>query len=355
MKSKVYFVAAEDADDIVSVNEKLKNLLTASKVLGGVAKKDTVAVKMHFGEEGNTGFVRPEHARVIGDAIKARGAKPILSDTNTLYRGRRTNSKDHVQLAHDHGFTKQVTGCDVVVPDDRKKKNVITATTGGKNIKSAKVARFYIDADAIVAVNHFKGHMMSSFGGALKNVGMGCASREGKLAQHCDVSPVLFAERCIGCGACAKICPAGAIHMDDGKAVLDGTKCIGCANCVGVCQTFAMFVDLESGTPMQKKMIEYAAAVLKGKKNKKAFINFAVRINKECDCWGLENPRIAPDVGILASTDPVAADAASYDLVKKACGKDIFKEMHPGQDGAVQLKHAETLKLGSRRYELIRV
>ncbi len=353
MKSKVYFVAVEDANDIRTVNEKLRKLLEKSKILDFIRKEYKVGVKLHFGEEGNAAFVRPEHVRVICDEIISKGATAFLSDANTLYRGRRLNSKDHLALAREHGFTKEAVGIDTVIPDDTKKENTVDIKINRKFIKTAKIARFFIDTNALVAVSHFKGHMLTGFGGALKNIGMGCATREGKLTQHCDVSPIVYADRCTGCGECAIVCPVGAIQIENKKSVLDSSKCIGCATCMAACPTMAMFVDLEAGDKVQAKMVEYALAVLKDKKDKSAFFNFAIRINKECDCWGMENPRIAPDVGILASLDPVSIDKVSFDLVNKACGKDIFKVAHPEQDGMKQLNYAQEIGLGNLNYELI--
>ncbi|MDD5691092.1 MAG: DUF362 domain-containing protein [Candidatus Omnitrophica bacterium] len=353
MKSKVYFVSIKDSDDLQVVNQKLKLLLDKSKVLAPIQKENKVAVKVHFGEEGNTGFVGPEHLRVICDEISVRGGSAFLSDANTLYRGRRLNSEDHLRIAYEHGFTKEITGVDVVIPDDNKKENTATVEINQRFIKSAKVARIFVDADALIAVSHFKGHVLTGFGGALKNVGMGCATRGGKLAQHCDVAPVVHSDRCIGCGECEIICPVAAIHLEEKKSVVDSSKCIGCASCLAVCPTMAMFIDFAAGDKVQDKMVEYSLAVLKDKKNKAGFINFAVKINKECDCWGAENPRISPDVGILASSDPVGIDKASLDLVNKACNKDIFKTVHPDQDGIKQLRYAQEIGLGSLAYELV--
>jgi uncharacterized protein len=344
MKSKVYFISVKNSNNLPGVNEQLGALLDRSKVLAFIPKESKVALKVHFGEEGNTGFVRPEHLRVICDEITSRGGSAFLSDANTLYRGR---------LAYEHGFTKAITGVDVIIPDDTRKEDVVTVEIDQKFIKSARVARIFTDTDALIAVSHFKGHILTGFGGALKNIGMGCATREGKLAQHCDVAPVVHSDRCIGCGECEIICPAAAIMLKNKKSVVDSSKCIGCASCLAVCPAMAMFIDFAAGDKVQDKMVEYCLAVLKDKKDKAGFINFAVKINKECDCWGADNPRIAPDLGILASSDPVSIDKASFDLVNRACGKDIFKAVHPEQDGIKQLKYAQEIGLGSLDYELI--
>jgi len=355
MKNKVYFVAVKDIEDVPESLGKLDLLIRKSEVLGNIHAGWKVAVKTHFGEEGNTGFVKPPYVRAIGEAIKDKGATGLLSDANTLYRGKRTNSVDHIKLAAEHGFTRESVGMDIVIPDCSKKENTVETALYLKHVASAKIARVFTDADALVVITHFKGHALTGFGGSLKNVGMGCATREGKLSQHCDTAPVAFPEKCIGCGECVNICPVGAITLVDSKSSLDRSKCIGCASCMAVCPTMALFVDMGAGEEMQKKMVEYAFAVLHEKKNKCAFFNFAVSINKECDCWGMENPRIAADIGILASRDPVSIDKASFDLVNASCGKNIFHEVHPDYDGLDQLEHAQSVGLGNLAYELIRL
>jgi len=355
MKSRVYFVAVASSDSQQVINQKLKRLIDESKVLDFIHQNDKVVLKLHFGEEGNTGFVRPQHVRVVSDAAIVRGGRVFMADTNTLYRGRRLNSQDHLQLAYEHGFTKAVTNADVVIPDDTQEKNVASVEINQKFIKRAKVARIFIDTDGLIVVSHFKGHILTGFGGALKNVGMGCATRQGKLAQHCNLAPVVHADNCIGCGECEIICPVKAIKLVNKKSVVDSAKCIGCASCLAVCPTMAMFIDFNASSQMQDKMVEYILAVLKDKKKKSGFINFAVKINKECDCWGMDNPRIASDVGILASHDPVSIDQASFDLINQASGRDIFKDAHPEQDGTQQLRYAQDIGLGSLDYELIKL
>jgi uncharacterized Fe-S center protein len=195
---------------------------------------------------------------------------------------------------------------------------------------------------------------MTGFGGALKNLGMGCAARVGKLQQHAGIAPIVYTKSCTGCGECEKVCPVKAITIENNKSVINGVKCIGCATCIAVCPFSAIDVPWGAGaSTIQQKMIEYTAAVMKNKEGRLGFLNFAIKITKECDCLAKDDPRVSPDIGILASADPVSIDKASLDLIKEACGRDIFKELHPERDGHIQLKYAQELGLGNQDYDLI--
>ena len=352
--SKVYFIKASESDGVDTVKEKLAKLIDKSRLFDFIEKKDKTAVKIHFGDEGNTGHVKAEYAGVVCGKIKELGASPFLTDTNTLYRGRRTVSSSHTELAHEHGFTKSICCAEVVIPDDTKKSNVSDVKIDGEFFKIAKVASIFLKSDSIVGLAHFKGHMMTGFGGALKNIGMGCASREGKLAQHAEIAPIVDVKRCKGCMECVKTCPADAIYSEGMHIVVDSSRCIGCATCIAACVHGAIEVPWESGgMNIQEKMIEYSSAVLLNKKGKTGFINFATKITGECDCLAKDDPRIVPDIGIFASKDPVSVDKACYDACVNAAGKDIFNVVHPGRDGYKQLKYANRLGLGDLDYELI--
>ena len=352
--SKVYFIKVSESDPASTIKEKLTKLIDESHLFDFIEKKDKTAVKIHFGDEGNTGHVKAEYAGVVCRKIKELGAAPFLTDTNTLYRGRRTASASHIKLAHEHGFTKRACGAEVIIPDDTKKGNVSDVKIDGDFFKVAKVASVFIRSDSIVGLTHFKGHMMTGFGGSLKNIGMGCASREGKLAQHAEIAPMVDVKKCQGCMACVKACPADAIYSEGMRIVIDSSKCIGCATCIAACVHGAIEVPWESGgMNIQEKMIEYAGAVLSNKKGKTGFINFATKITGECDCLAKDDPRIIPDIGIFASRDPVSVDKACYDACINSAGKDIFNVIHPGRDGYKQLKYANKLGLGDLDYELI--
>jgi len=349
MKSQVYFISVEDLDDIEAIKTKFGRLLEESNILNVFEKDDTVAVKMHFGEEGNTGYVKPEYVRMVCDIIKSQQAKPILTDTNTLYKGGRTTTEDHVKLAHKHGFTEEIAGAPIVIGEGS-----VDVKVESKFLKVAKIAPFFRTVDAIVGIAHFKGHLITGFGGILKNIGMGCASREGKLLQHSDLAPFVKIEKCSACGACIEACPVDAISMKNEAAFVNKHKCIGCASCIAACPESAIDLDWESGAPIiQERMVDHARAVLTEKEKKMVFINFAIKITKECDCIAKDDPRICPDVGILASKDSVAIDKAALDVIIKTCGKDIFQEVHPKRDGLKQLFYASRMGLGTIEYELI--
>jgi len=356
MRSKVYFIAVSELDYPETIQSKLASLLDKASLFDYIKTGQNVCLKMHFGEEGNTGFVKPEYLSVISEKIKEKHAQPFLSDTNTLYHGLRTNSKDHLKLAHSHGFTPEKVGSEVIIPDDNLAKNCTELKINQKHIKVASVCSVFVEADALIGVAHFKGHIMTGFGGSLKNIGMGCATRRGKLQQHSSIAPIIYLDNCIGCGACVKICPPKAVTLKNKKACIDNSKCIGCASCIAVCNYQAVDVPWDSGgDTIQEKMIEYASAVLNKQKGKSAFINFCLKITKECDCLAKDDPRIVPDIGILASKDPVSLDKACLDIVQQRAGRDIFRELHPKRDGLKQLNYASLLGLGSLDYDLVMV
>jgi uncharacterized Fe-S center protein len=356
MPSKVYFISVSELDYPETIESKFRHLLDDTGLFEDIKINQSACLKMHFGEEGNNGFVKPRYLRIICDKLKQKHAQPFLSDTNTLYRGLRTNSKDHLKLAHAHGFTPAEMGAEVIIPDDNLEENCTDLDIGLKYVKSAQVASIFVNSDALIGIAHFKGHLMTGFGGALKNIGMGCATRKGKLQQHSSVAPVIYVSNCTGCGACVKVCPTQAITLDNKKASLDKIKCIGCASCIAACNFNAIDVPWDSGADtIQEKMIEYAYAVLRKQEGKCVFINFCLKITKECDCLAQDDPRVVPDIGILASRDPVSLDKASLDMVQQMAGKDIFKELHPKRDGLKQLKYAAKLGLGNLDYDLVTV
>jgi hypothetical protein len=337
-----------------SLLDKTGDLLRAAGLPGRLRPKALTAVKLHFGEKGNTAFIRPIYIRRIIEEIQAAGGKPFLTDTNTLYVGTRGNAVDHLGTAVTNGFARAVTGAPIVIADGLRGETSVRVPVNGKECREVSIGAEIARADAMVVVTHFKGHEISGFGGALKNLGMGCASRSGKLVQHSTVGPAVDPSRCTGCGACMAHCPSGAIRMADANAVISPEDCIGCADCIVVCPEKTIHVDWNQASPtVQRLMVDHALGAVAGKGSSLLFVTFVTQVSPYCDCYGFNDRPIAPDVGILASTDPVALDQACADLVIRAAGKDPFRETHPTVDWTVQLSYAEEVGLGTRSYELV--
>ncbi len=365
MKSMVYFMdlRATPKDNLIN---KLGRLMETAGLEKVVQKKDLVAVKLHFGELGNTAFIRPVFLRKIVETIKKTGADPFLTDANTLYAGTRSNAVHHIQTAIQNGFAYSVVDAPIIIADGLRGKSDVPVPINGKRFKDVHVAAEIIRAEALISVAHFKGHELTGFGGALKNIGMGCASRKGKLAMHSTVSPRVIRKRCVGCGDCMAHCSQKAISLNEKKAMLDQEKCIGCGECILFCSNSAIQVRWNQSVPVfLENMVEYTLGVLKDKKGKAFFINFITDISPACDCLPSNDAPIVRDIGIVASTDPVAIDQASVDLVNSesvlpgSCiegnigpNEDKFKAIYPRVDWGIQLEYAEHLGLGTRNYHL---
>lgn len=348
---------------------KTGRLLECAGLADCVRPGDLTALKLHFGEAGNTAFIRPVFIRWIVDAVAALGAKPFLTDANTLYRGDRSDAVSHLVRALKHGFDCFGAGAPVIIADGLRGTDAAMIAFDGAHFTELSIASAVMAADSIVNVSHFKGHELTGFGGALKNLGMGCASREGKMSQHATISPRIESGLCIVCGRCHAICPASAIRLTADTAAIDAEACIGCAECITVCPQDAIKINWNDDTRLfQEKMIEYAAGLQRAKQGKILHVNFLMQISPACDCYGHADRAIVPDIGILASTDPVALDQASADMVNAqpgcpgsalarntAAGKDKFAGLYPEVDWGHQLDYARNLGVGQREYTLVRV
>ncbi len=368
MKSKVYFI---DMRATVKENfpAKLGRLMETAGISDAIAKRDLAAVKIHFGELGNTAFIRPVHVRKIVETIKDLGGIPFLTDANTLYAGTRSDSPRHLVTAIQNGFAYSVVGAPLVIADGLRGRTETAVKINRKRFKEVYIGTEIVEADALVSVAHFKGHELSGFGGAIKNLGMGCASRKGKLAQHSGLSPRVARKKCIGCGDCVVRCSRKALSVVEKKASIDPEKCIGCGECILMCERGAIQIQWSKSIPeFLENMVEYTMGVLKNKSGKVFNINFITDVSPACDCMPVNDAPVVADIGVCASADPVALDQACADLVNAqpalpgSCleintgpGEDKFKGLYPKVDWELQLIYAQKLGLGSREYELVRI
>jgi uncharacterized Fe-S center protein len=329
-----------------------------------VDDEDLVAVKLHFGEQGNTAFIEPIYVREIVSRIAQAGGVPFLTDANTLYRGERATAPRHIACAVHNGFSFATIGAPIVIADGLDGKDGVDVPIEGRHFDEVRIGSVAVHADALIVLSHVKGHEATGFGGALKNLGMGLCVRSAKQRMHADFRPEVTAEECTACGRCVTWCPVDAIELVDGVATIDMATCYGCGECVATCAYGAIATQWSSRPEdLQEKMVEHAAGALDGKDGKTLYVSFLTRITPDCDCWHFSDAPVVPDIGVLASDDPVAIDQAAYDLVTKAeglpgtlgegmgAGVDTFREI-TGIDGTIAIRYAEEMGLGSRDYRL---
>ena len=375
-KSKVYFTDFR-AKPGYNLLQKLQRLIKTAGIENIDFNNKYVAIKLHFGEPGNLSFLRPNYAKAVADVVKELGGKPFLTDCNTLYVGGRKNAIDHIDSAYLNGFTPFSTGCHVIIGDGLKGTDEAYVDINGEYVKSAKIGRAIMDADVVISLNHFKGHELAGFGGAIKNVGMGCGSRAGKMEMHSNGKPSVIESKCKKCKQCQKICAHSAISYDEnGIAHIDHTKCVGCGRCIGICNFDAVKSASDAnGDVLNKKMAEYALAVVKDRPQ--FHISLICDVSPNCDCHAENDSPIVPNIGMLASFDMVALDKACADLVNKQTAfensrlgenlkkfdksyldtlrADKFSINHPITDWRTQISYAEKIGLGSSEYELIEI
>ena len=371
--SKVYFTNMRTKLG-ESLLTKMERLIVKAGIKDIDFKRKYTAIKIHFGEPGNLSFLRPNFAKTVVDRIKSLGGMPFLTDCNTLYAGRRNHALNHLDAANENGFYPLSTGCQNIIADGiRGIDDIEVPIKNGEFCKTAHIGRAIMDADIVVSLNHFKAHEETGIGGVLKNIGMGCGSRAGKMAMHNDTKPLVNSGHCIGCRICARFCAHDAISFSGGKASIDSKKCAGCGRCIGACSKNAIYTKADSAwAAVGCKMAEYASAVLEGRPN--FHITVVNQVSPFCDCHGENDVAIVPDIGIFASFDPVALDKACIDAVNAAPAMpnsilderqhthkdesgnaDHVIDIHPGTDWRIQLAHAEKIGLGSAKYELITI
>lgn len=369
MGSKVFFAnlrARSIKDNKIS---KIQRLFDSAGFGDLIKEKELTAIKLHVGERGSDAYINPLFVRQVVDKIKTKGGKPFITDTNTLYSGSRSNAVDHMITAVEHGFDYAVIGAPFIVSDGLVSKNSVEVTIDKKHFKKVKIAGDIFYANSMIVMSHFKGHEMAGFGGAIKNLAMGCAPAAGKQQQHSTIKPTVKISRCIGCTRCSNVCPMSAISMVERKSSINHSICIGCGECITVCPVKAISPKWETEIePFIERMTEYAYGAVKNKQGRVGFINFLMNITPDCDCTPWSDAPIVPDIGILASADPVAIDKASLDLVNAQIGfadsllnsnyesgKDKFKGIRHQIDGNTQIKYGEEIGLGSGQYTLIEI
>lgn len=372
MASQVFFIDLRTSVKETNFQKfyKLLQAVDLKSIIHRKKKRPLIAVKLHFGERGNTSFIRPIFVRQVVDQVWEAGGRPFLTDANTVYVGARSEAVSHLSTAIENGFAYAVVRAPLVIADGLTGKAEVEVQIDKEQFKTVYLAEALVEAEGLVVLSHFKLHELSGFGGALKNLGMGGASRRGKLAQHSNIAPKVTTKKCTGCGDCVDHCAHEAISLnpETNKAVIDPKKCVGCAECILVCPYGNIQIQWNESIPVfLKKMIEYAYGVMLNKKDRAVFVSFITQVSPACDCYGHNDAPIVGDIGILASQDPVAIDQAAADLVnqarglpntalkKKAAGSDKFKDIYPQVDWPIQLEYAEQLGLGSREYELVKV
>lgn len=374
-KAKVYFTDFRTAAYGDGLPAKLKKLMRRAGVGTIDMEGKFVAIKMHFGELGNISYLRPNYAKAVADLVKEEGGKPFLTDCNTMYPGSRKNALEHLYCAWENGFTPMTVGCPVLIGDGLKgTDDVAVPVVGGEYVKEAKIGRAVMDADVFISLSHFKGHETTGFGGAIKNIGMGCGSRAGKAEQHSNGKPSIDAARCRGCRKCRRECANDGLVFDSetGKMTVDLAHCVGCGRCLGACNFDAIeFREDDAVEVLSRRMAEYAKAVVDGRPH--FHVSLIVDVSPYCDCHGENDAPILPNIGMFASFDPLALDQACADACLAANPLpgsrlsdnmarqgfvdlgDHFRNTTPESDWESCLVHAEKIGLGTREYELITV
>jgi uncharacterized Fe-S center protein len=354
--ASVYFRILPEQSSVAEKVSAMKKLLAVSGVDRIIEKQRKIAIKVHVGEDVNTTYVPPQISKAVVILVKKKGGLPFLTETQTLYKGRRMNAVDHLNLAFEHGFTYKNVGAPFIMADGLYGDSEIEVSIKGEVYKKVSIAREALSADGIIFVSHPTGHLKTGLGATIKNIGMGLSSRKGKLRQHSAIKPFIKPDKCTFCQKCMRWCPEDAIVEKSKKAYIQVTKCIGCGECLAVCSFDAVQYNwgIES-EELQRRVVEHALGIVNEKRGKLFFFNCLFSMTKDCDCWNERQVPVIPDIGILASDDPVAIDQATLDFTGQRNKKNLSKKSYPHLDPEVQLAYGEKLGLGIRAYELITV
>jgi uncharacterized Fe-S center protein len=372
-KAKVYFSDFRTVAFGDGLPAKLKKLVNAANIGQIDMDGKFVAIKLHFGELGNISYLRPNYSKAVADVVKELGGKPFLTDCNTMYPGSRKNALEHLECAWENGFTPLTVGCPILIGDGLKgTDDIVVPVVGGEYVKEAKIGRAIMDADVFISLTHFKGHEMTGFGGAIKNIGMGCGSRAGKTDQHSSGKPHIEQDLCRGCMRCQRECANEGLVFGAAskKMTVNHDNCVGCGRCLGACNFDAIVFNNDAANELLNyRMAEYTKAVVDDRPN--FHISLVVDVSPNCDCHGENDVPILPNLGMFASFDPLALDQACVDACLKATPlpgsqlsdnmekanfidhHDHFTNSTPESEWYTCLDHAEKIGLGTRDYELI--
>lgn len=358
LASSVYFMEASVTDGERAVSEKARRLFQAGGFSNRFKANDFTAVKVHVGEDGNTTYIKAPCLKGLVEELVRLKTKPFITDTSTLYTGRRHNAIDHTILATERGFSVEGLGVPFIAPDGLFGTAETVVRIDGELDREVSIAADIARCQSILSIAHFTGHCATCAGATLKTLGMGCASRKGKMRQHAALKPQVNGEKCTFCGECHRHCPSDAISLDQVQAHIDQDHCIGCAECVAVCRFEAVEYDWkQENSVLQKSVAEHALGALQGKEGRAVFFNFLLSMTKDCDCFDQPDmPRIVEDIGILASADPVAVDQAAIDLVEARGGRRLPQLIGNSRlEWRHQIEHAVRIGLGQAEYELVEV
>ena len=355
MKSKVFFIPAS-REEIGRGIPAINKLFQGGGFGDCFEARDLTGIKTHFGEKGNDTHIPWQWVKAVATLLKRAKARPFVTDTNVLYKSQRDNAVNHLELAHRHGFTHENLGVPVLIADGLIGSSERTVPIPGELYQQVSLSSVAVEAQALVILSHVTGHMNTALGGTIKNMGMGFASRKGKLKQHSTSKPLIDPRACTGCGVCIEWCPEDAIAMQGETAVIDQGSCIGCGECLAVCRFDAVRHNWQVGeNELQKHMAEHAFGIVQTKRDKIVCFNFLTAMTRNCDCVGGHQDPVIPDIGILASTDPVAVDAAALDLIREITGKTLESVSFPDIDPWAQIRHGEKIGMGNAEYDLIAI
>ena len=344
--SKVYFKAVSEDAATDEIRNAAASLLADFLERENIQLEKKIPLKLHFGEKGNRTYLGPETYDGIIDLLEKRGTECCFAETSVLYGGERFSREKHLKLAQQHGFIR----LPVVIADGANGEEACDVPVNFRHFQYCSVAKFLAESPQLLVLAHFKGHMLAGFGGAIKQLSMGCAAKGGKMAMHLGVKPRIRNFKCRRCKLCLTRCQRQAITIGEKKSFIDHGKCIGCGACFSICPHHAVSIltfgglwnALFHGKFFREKLVEYAYAAHHGKRN--IYMNFAVSVTPGCDCEPRPMHRCVKNIGVFISSDPVSIDAACWDAVAVRGKK--FR-------GAEQLIYAEKIGLGSRNYELI--